>query len=398
MRWNDLRRRVLSVLERPVLSRELVIGACDRLSRQMLDGAYEEMLQNLETTIPGLSSKLTQAARMLSRDALEQKVLWELDGLPKERTAPLGVLLHIGASNLDGLAAYSVVEGLLAGNINLLKLSRDDDGINTLLLSELVKTEPVLKDYIYVFRIPSTDTGRLKKLMDLADGISVWGGDEAVLAIRKLAGPNTKLIEWGHKISFAYAAEEGCGEAALRGLAENIIGTGQLLCSSCQGIFLDTENTEAAEAFCVRFLKILEDAFSELSQGDAGRRACHTLELYNRELENDPDVVRIYRGRGVSVTLCSDNRLELSDIMGNCWVKPLPRRRIVETLRDKKGYLQTAVLVCGQKDRAELTSLLVRAGVVRIRPGEEMDTLYPGQPHDGEYPLIRYSRVIDLRE
>lgn len=396
MRWNDLRQTVLSVLERPFLSRELVISACDRLSRQMMDGVYEEMLHKLEMTTPGLSSKLNQAARMISRNALEQKILCELGGLPKERTAPLGVLLHIGASNLDGLAAYSVVEGLLAGNVNLLKLSGDDDGINTFLLGELVKTEPVLKDYIYVFCIPSADTKRLKKLMDLADGICVWGGEEAVMGIRKLAAPNTKLIEWGHKISFAYVAEQGCSDAALRGLAENIVGTGQLLCSSCQGIFLDTEKKETAEAFCCRFLAILEEVFSELSQNDTGRRACHTLELYSRELEHDPAVERIYKGRGVSVTLCHDDRLELSDIMGNCWVKLLPRRRLVEALRHNKGYLQTAGLVCSPKDREELTSLLIRAGVVRIRPGEEMDALSPGQPHDGEYALIRYSRIIDL--
>lgn len=396
MRWSELEQAVLSALECPALNREPVIRACDRLSEKMMSGTYEEMIQKMGISVPGLSAKLTQAANMLSRQVLEEKVQCELGGLPEERIAPLGVLLHIGASNLDGLAAYSVIEGLLAGNINILKLPRDDDGINTFLLGELVKEEPLLKKYIYVFRIPSADTVRLKKLMDLSDGIAVWGGEEAVLGIRKMAGANTKLIEWGHKISFAYVTEDGCRETALRGLAENIIRTKQLLCSSCQGIFLDTENLEAAETFCRRFLPILETVFSELYQGEAGLRACHTLELYSRELEMDQNIIEMYKGKGVSVTLCGDDRLELSGVLGNCWVKLLPRRCMMENLRRKKGFLQTAGLVCGLQEREELTSLLIRAGVVRIRPGEEMDAFYHGQSHDGEYPLIRYSRLIDM--
>ena len=396
MRWNDLKQAVLSALERPHLDRELVIDACARLSGQMLSGAYEEMVQKMEAIIPGLPSKLIQAARMLSREALEEKVQCELGALPNDKVVPLGVLLHIGASNLDGLAAYSVVEGLLAGNVNLLKLPGEDEGINTFLLGELVKIQPVLKNYIYVFRIPSTDTRRLKKLMDLSDGICVWGGEEAVTGIRKLAGANVRLIEWGHKISFSYVAADGYQEEALRGLAENIIGTKQLLCSSCQGIFLDTDNMEEAEAFCAVFLPILEAAFSKLRPGETGLRACHTLELYIRELEMDQNIHKIYKGKGVSVTLCTDDALELSDVLGNCWVKLLPRGRIVEKLRNKKGFLQTASLVCRPEDREELTALLIRAGVVRIRPGEEPDAFYPGQSHDGEYPLMRYSRIIDM--
>ena len=55
-------------------------------------------------------------------------------------------------------------------------------------------------------------------MADAADGIVVWGGDEAVLAVRQLAAANVKIIEWGHKASFAYVAKPNAAseERALR--------------------------------------------------------------------------------------------------------------------------------------------------------------------------------------
>ena len=65
----------------------------------------------------------------------------------------------------------------------------------------------------------------MKRLAGLADGVVVWGGDGAVRGVRELAGPSVKLIEWGHKISFAYVTLKGVrgqdGGRQLRLLARN---------------------------------------------------------------------------------------------------------------------------------------------------------------------------------
>ena len=132
-----------------------------------------------------------------------------------------------------------MVEGLLAGNVNILKLPAQDRGASLLLLRELVRLEPRLRDFVYVFDVPSTDLQSLERFAKIADAVVVWGGDEAVRAARTLAGPDTALICWGHKLSFAYAVPP-VPDGDLEALADHICATGQLLCSSCQGIFLDT--------------------------------------------------------------------------------------------------------------------------------------------------------------
>ena len=75
---------------------------------------------------------------------------------------------------------------------------------------------------------------------------------------------------------------------------------------------------------------------------------------------------RVLRGGGAGVTIAPDSRLELSALAGNCWVKPLPRRRIVHVLSPEKGRLQTAGLLCPPEERPALSALLARAGVVRV--------------------------------
>ena len=57
---------------------------------------------------------------------------------------------------------------------------------------------------MYVFDVPSTDLESLTVFARAADAVVVWGGDEAVRAARRLADPDTQVISWGHKLSFAY--------------------------------------------------------------------------------------------------------------------------------------------------------------------------------------------------
>ena len=83
-------------------------------------------------------------------------------------------------------------------------------------------------------------------------------------------------------------------------------------------------------------------------------------------------------------------------MMCNVLVKRLPRKNIMRTLRNAKGFLQTAGLICDEADRAELTDLLLSAGVTRVTQAGNMSAYFFGESHDGEYPLSRYTRKINI--
>ena len=157
----------------------------------------------------------------------------------------------------SGLPVLSLAEGLLTGNINLLKLPQADGGLSVEAVRCMLEIEPELADYIYIFDTPSSDVVTLQRLAALCDGIITWGGDAAIEAVRRFAPVGAKLIEWGHRLSFAYISGYEDEQLELRALAEHIIQTKQLLCSSCQTIFLDTEDMEQVYAFCEKFLPYL---------------------------------------------------------------------------------------------------------------------------------------------
>lgn len=387
----------------PPLDPETVIAAVDTLGKRLAAGEFDSLLARY---LPAGVS-LNELLPLLSRETLEGKLRTELGNVSfaplrhGQTTAwpfPLGTLLHVTAGNMPGLPVYSALEGLLTGNVNLVKLPHGDKGLSLAAFSLLVEQEPRLTPYLYAFDLPSSQQADLKALASLADGLVVWGGDAAVERWRALASPGCKLIEWGHRLSFAYLSGYEDKEGELAALAGHITETNQRLCSSCQVIFLDTESREEGEAFCREFLPYLEKAAAKrpgLGAGAMSTLSGHTA-LLERIVEGRTEGEALFRGRGCSVLFRPDRELELSPMEGNILVKCLPQAELLPALRRQKGRLQTVGLICSPEKREDLTDLLSRAGVTRITRAGTMSASFPGEAHDGEYPLRRYVRMVDV--
>lgn len=403
---NSLEKDVNRTLEGFTLNSDKVIEAADRLARQLemegtelFSGADEGMIQLAADSLRGENLRF-RLKRELGKNYGKESVYEPAYGLEevKVRLAPLGVIFHIAAGNADVLPAFSVFEGLLTGNVNILKLPQGDSGITVEIFRRLLEDAPELAPYIYIFDTPSSDVKAMEKMAAIADGIAVWGGDEAVKAVRRLAHPGVKLIEWGHRLSFAYVSGFENKTAELTALAEHIISTKQLLCSSCQTIFIDTDKMSEVKEFCRELLPYLDSAAERLGFDEIGSYAEMTLRSYSARLENHIGRKQdrfILNGRRCSVTACTDSGLELSYMYGNVLAKPLPADDILPQLRKCKGYLQTAGLICAPSRRRQLTEILVRSGVNRIMRAGNMSATFCGEAHDGEYPLRRYKRVIN---
>lgn len=397
--------KILETLQKAPLEASTVIDAVDSLARRAASGAYDALIASLGLGNAELYKE--QVVRMMSRDYMEFKLRTELGdtdtfissppaGAKRLRIsyAPLGVLLHIAAGNADGLPAYTLAEGLLTGNINILKLPRADNGLSVAIIGELCAIEPRLADYIYVFDTPSTDIPAIMKMADLADGIVTWGSDAAITAVRRFASTGTRLIEWGHKLSFAYVS--GYTEDELRALAEHICATRGLLCSSCQTVFVDTKDMEGLTAFCRDFFPHLKAA-AQTAAVSVGEAAAQTLIDLTDRLERAVDGASPpdFCAKGCALIPKEDSELELSPMFGSVYVKRLPERDMIPVIRRKRGYLQTAGLICSPDRRPALADKLIRAGVVRVTGAGDMSAAFAGEAHDGDYALRRYVRVIN---
>ena len=334
-----------------------VIHACDVLYQKAIQHEFDDVVLPILKSNHISYERFLEMAKLFSEEELSYKckIEWGEAGLNLQKLKngttrlrrPLGILFHIAAGNVDALPAFSVIEGLLAGNINILKLPTGDSGLSIHLLAELIQVEPVLKDYIYVFDVPSTEVQTIKRFADIADGIVVWGGDAAVKAAYQMASVTTKVIPWGHKLSFAYATLEAT-DAQLEALAYHICTTNQILCSSCQGILVRPDR----QIWC-------ED--------------------------------------GVSVSLLEDQELMLSYLFRNVWIKALPHQQLITTLKKHKNHLQTCGLLCSAAQKETLAKYIAASGVVRIT-GADMSRMIPGEAHDGCYPLREYTRIVEIDE
>lgn len=429
-RLAELPELAARVLAEP-LPTELVLSACQQLADALgTPGSpvRTRLLAELAgpTDISGVdpdeaAATLAEIAGAIARPALERKLRRELGGLRPERLtrpdarettfeawAPVGLLVHIAPGNAAAVAPLSVIEGLLTGNLNVLKTSSADTPLAQHLLAELAAADPTgaLARRVIALRFPSARTEWLRLMCGAADAVAVWGGEAAVRSVSELVPDGCRLVEWGHRISFAYLTRDAWSDrATLDALAADVCRFEQQACSSPQVIYLDTEDEADAEAevfaFAERFAAHLAAASAELPRPDlepAEHAEITTTELIAR-LEEHLGLTRVLAAEDGSWRVLADTRpaLAASPLHRSVWVKPLPRASAMTVLRPMRRYLQTAAIGGSRADVARLSQAVLAAGVLRVTPVGGMLDSYHGEPHDGVYALQRYSRRVSVR-
>ncbi len=413
---SELENKIPEILTQKQLSPEVIVEAVECLREDLLKGKFDELLESFPSDV--VATYKAQAEVLLSKEHLHKKLETELGDTSEYVTdyikgfqqirvkrMPLGVLFHIAAGNMDFLPAYSLAEGLMTGNINILKLPSADNGLSLKLIMQIIEYRPELKDYIYVFDTSSSDIQGMRKMAELSNAISVWGSDMAIEAVRGLAPTGAKIIEWGQKLGFCYVTkldEVEDADKELEGLANHIATTKQLLCSSCQVIYVDTKDMNELKSFAERFLPVMEAAANGNKTQEIGVRARDTLVSYTQRLKGylgqEEKHDNVLRGRSCSLIISEDSTLELSPMMCNVLIKPLPCENVGKVLYQSRYHLQTAGLICPKEDRNSLAELFTQTGIIRVTKPADMSAYFPGESHDGEYALNRYTRVVNVEE
>ncbi|OEV10888.1 acyl-CoA reductase [Streptomyces nanshensis] len=405
------------------LPTDVVLCACDRLSEALRtpgDPVHTRLTDCLTeggTEPEQAASLLAESAEALSRPALERKLRRELGGLHPERLtrpdaretvyeawAPVGLVVHIAPGNAAGVAPLSVVEGLLTGNLNVLKTSSSDTPLAPRLLAELAAADEtgILARRIVALSFPSGRRAWLEPLCAAADAVAVWGGEDAVAGIAELTPPGCRLVEWGHKISFAYLTRDAWSDPSVQSaLATDVCLLDQQACSSPQIVYLDTDDREEVFAFADSFAARLAQVSDKLPpvRLDVAEHAEITNTELVARLEQHLGLTRVVAAEDGSWRVLADTRTAMtaSPLHRSVWVKPLPRHDMVATLRPMRRYLQTAAIAGTRADVAELSRSAVTAGVTRVTSVGAMLDAYHGEPHDGVYALQRYSRRVAVQ-
>ncbi len=408
---NDLRLRMDSAT---------LINACATYRQQLLDSDHKELISSLTkagNTIEFAEETIQVIIGFLDPEFLTQKIKRELgtdnpfilhrndfksDAF--EAWAPLGMLVHIVPGNAPTVAPLSILEGLMSGNINILKNSSRNGNFPQLILKGIIDADPSgsLKPFVYAFQLSSSRKDILAALFNAAHGIAAWGGEESVASVRKMTPDGVRIIDWGHRISFSYvSAHLKADIPSLENIAFDICVIEQQACSSPQCLYLETDDNDELFEFAKLFSRVLDQVSRTFPQP-----ALSIAEM--AEITNITQVTKLGASMGESDVIESDEKtwrilvdyksaLRPSPLYRTIWIKPLSKTKIVKTLRPLRTYLQTAGLACKLDELGEISKELIQAGVTRIkRPGHMLDG-YPGEPHDGVYALQRYCRRICLQ-
>ncbi|MFD8288478.1 acyl-CoA reductase [Streptomyces lavendulae] len=403
-----------------VLETETVLAACDALATALCDPGHP-VRARLAAHLPADEDPavLAELGGLLGRRELTRKLRRELGGAtpgrldradPRETVyeawAPVGLVAHVAPGNAATVAPLSIVEGLLAGNVNVLKTSSADTLLTQHLMAELAALDPsgALAARIVVLRFPSSRQEWLRLMCAPADAVAVWGGEGAVDGVAAHVPAGCRLVEWGHRISFAYLTADAWSDAGtLDALADDVCLHEQQACSSPQVVYLDTEDEAQVFAFAERFAAVLAARPPAADASSAVPDPAEAAELTTTELvarlEEHLGLTRVFAAPDGSWRVMADTRspLTASPLHRSVWVKPLPRERLITTLRPMRRYLQTAGLAGSRSDIAELSRTALAAGVTRVTPVGAMLESYAGEPHDGVYALQRYSRRVAVQ-
>lgn len=320
-----------------------------------------------------------------------------------ESWAAMGVLVHIAPTNVFTIGVLCVLEGLLSGNINILKTSASQHQLPQLFFEALFELdqENRIKPYVIIAEVPSSDRPLLQQLISSADVVSAWGSEEAIKSVRSMTPQGVRFVEWGHKISFAYFSREHCNDSqAMEKVCEDICLLDQNACSSPQDVFVECDNFEELKTFADRFTDALELVAkrSPRSQPSVAQQAEISTVVSIAKTEQALGLTHVRQAEDLDWCVIADKRsgLSISPLYRTTWIKPLLPDAIVATLHPMKGYLQTVALVAPRERLLSLTQLLLGAGCLRIKAAGHMHDNYIGEPHDGVYALPSFMKRVSL--
>lgn len=403
---------------------DLFIESCDSFSRQLKsESEIQSRLIATLTVQDGISSEVAKEiinsiADFISKKQIKFKISNELgslnpftskrinaDGNIFEKWEPLGLIVQVLSGNDFALPVLSAFEGLMTGNVNILKMSHQSSSFTQDFFTEFSNFSQTAcwKNRVCVVNVSSKEKALLERLYSHADGVVAWGGEEAINEIRKSVPASARFIDWGHKISFSYLTKkEWQNSESVKQVVHDIFVFNQQACSSPQCVYLEDATFADLRFFSAQLGQAMNAVVGNYAAND-------TSEMENAEitkmglivrtekslLPEYTDVIEDGDGRW-RIWIDSRTSLRASPLYKTIWVKPIQRTAVMKTFRPMKQYLQTVGLACDISELFELSRLFYSSGVTRIRSNGGMQDSYMGEPHDGYFALNRYVRRVSL--
>jgi hypothetical protein len=344
--------------------------------------------------------------RFLAEDFPNPAILDDFQPLPKggygQAFGP-GVLGHIWAGNVPALPLWSLVCGLLVKSGNIGKVATAEPLFATWFAQVLADVAPELSDCLAVVWWQGGEDAPERAMLQATDLALAYGGSEALAEIQSRMPSGKRLLEFGHKVSFAMISAAALDPAkaadTARRAAADIARYDQQGCFAPHVVFVEKGGHVSPRVFA-RYLAGALSAFGQryprraLTMAEANSLAAWRQQ---EEFALGAEVI------GDALGNWSVSFHEGGQGFGPSCLNRAIRVVAVDDLTDVprqvapyRALLQTVGIAAPPDALFRLAGLLGEAGVTRIAALGDMTTPEAGWHHDGRFNLSDLVQITEI--
>ena len=318
---------------------------------------------------------------------------------------------HIGAGNVPGVGATSIIRSLLVKCPVLLKPGRGDVTLPCLFAQALLESDPELAKAVAIVYWARGEGSDLEELaIHEADRVVAYGGTDLVRELRARLPATTPFVAYHHRLSVGAVAREQLdtlahAEAVARRAARAVAAFDQRGCVSPQIIWVEQGAPTEPVAWAELLATELEVLAQAMPAGPIDQTAAAALQQLKGTAElkgaaGRGDRVFGVAGRGtVFFDPKTSGVTSLSGTGRTVVVKPIDDlSQLSGVLRPAARTLQTLALDAPQPRRRELAGPFAASGITRITTFEKQPWPPAWWRHDGTGPLQALVHWVVLEE
>ncbi|HEX8272990.1 MAG TPA: acyl-CoA reductase [Longimicrobiaceae bacterium] len=353
--------------------------------------------------------------RGLLRSELEDPAM--LDGFRPRRhaagkTRAWGprVATHVFSGNVPGVAVTSLVRSLLVKSAALGKTAIGEPLLAALFARGVAEEDAELGECLAVAYWHGGDQALEAVALGRADGVVVYGGAEAVAAVRAATPAGTRVLAYGPKLSFGVVGREALADdraaaeiAAAAALEASTFD--QQGCVSPHLFYVEEGGAVEPREWARLLAGAMADTERELPRGAVARSEASAIRQLRGEAEfaqlagSGVELHASARGTTWTVVYEPDPAFVPSCLNRVVRVKPVASLDAVPALAaGTAGLLQTVGVAASPERTERLAAALGRAGASRVSPLGRMAWPPGTWHHDGHPPLGEMLRWCDLEE
>jgi hypothetical protein len=308
------------------------------------------------------------------------------------------LIFHITAGNLPSPTFTSIVLGLLTRSAQLVKCATGSSFLPRMFAHSIYDADAKLGACLEIAEWPGGNVELENVVLSEADGVTVTGSDETIATLRPRIPVKTRLLTYGHRVSFAYVTAEPLSgfnvKKIIANAATDVVAWDQLGCLSPHVIYVEHGGGLSAEQFAGQLAeelaqRELSEPRGRLSAEEAAVIASKRNFYKVRAANSSGTHLWCSEGSTAWTVVYEDEpRFQMSSLNRFVYVKAVTDLTdLLQSAESVRGQVSTVGLAALEDRAPQLATQLAQWGVTRVCPLGQMQNPPLTWRHDGRPSL-----------